>query len=107
MSKILSATCEAGTVTVEGQTVMAEVLSQGTKSSEGVLILEGEEALYLPSSALDIKELIESLNTIIQQIVIITTSLDSVTTSPGTAAAAIAQLTLLKTQLNLTKDNLR
>lgn len=109
MSKILDATCNAtGVVTAEGQTVpAAEVLSEGKKASSGVLLLEGDKARYLPSSATDIKDLISSLVEIINQIATIATGLDAVTVSPGGQAAAIVQLQLMKTQLEATKEQLK
>lgn len=107
MSKILAASCVAGVVTVEGYPITCEVLSQGTKSSTGVVLLDGEVARYLPSSVLDVKELIESMDTILQKIIQIATQLDAVTVSPGAAAANIALLTAMQVQLALTKDNLR
>lgn len=109
MSKILDAECSsAGVVTADGVTVeSAEVLSEGKKHSEGLLFLEGEKARYIPSSATDIKDLITRVVGIVDQITTIVTTLDGVTTSPGSAAAAIATLTTLKTQLNQSKDTLK
>lgn len=61
MSKILDATCSAaGVVTADGVPVnAAEVQSEGKQSSSGLLIMDGEKAWYLPSSATDIKTDIE------------------------------------------------
>lgn len=109
MSKIIDATCSAsGVVTADGVTVQsAEVLSEGTKASSGLLFVEAEKARYLPSNATDIKDLITNLVGIIDQISVIVTTLDGVTTSPGSAAAAIATLGTLKTQLNQSKETLK
>lgn len=109
MSKILNATCNAtGVVTAEGQTVPAAVvLSEGKKQSSGVLLMEGDKATYVTSNASDIKSLIESLVTIINQIATIATGLDAVTVSPGSAAASIAVLQTMKTQLEATKEQLK
>lgn len=109
MSKILDATCNAvGVVTAEGQVVeSALVLSEGKKASSGVLLMEGDKARYLPSNATDIKDLITSLVEIVNQIATIATGLDAVTVSPGTQAANIVALQLLKTELELTKEQLK
>ena len=109
MSKILDATCDAaGVVTANGQTVpAAEVLSEGTKASEGLLFLEREKARYLPSNATDIKDLIESLVTILNQTITILTGLDGVTVTPGSQAANITTLTNLKTQLDNSKGSIK
>jgi len=109
MSKILNATCSAaGVVMAEGQTVPAAVvLSEGKKASNGVLLLEGDKANYLTSNAADIKALIESLVTIINQIATIATGLDAVTVSPGGQTAAITMLQTMKTQLEATKEQLK
>lgn len=108
MAKILEATCEAGIVKVEGFVIQNAVILSlgGAPSSTGVLIIDGASSYFVASSALDVKTLITNLVQIIQQIVTITTGLDAVTVSPGSNAAGIAALTLLKTQLDLTKDTL-
>ena len=107
MSKILSATCVDNQVKIEDLEVDATILSQGKKASTGVALVERDSITYFASNAEDIKDLISSLETIIAQVVTIATALDAVTVSPGTAAAAITALTTLKTQLGLTKDNLK
>lgn len=107
MTKIIAADCSGNVVTADGKTVVAEVLSQGTKPSEGVLALDGLKAVYLTSNAADIKKLIEDVVAIINQVSVVLTGLDGVTTTPGSNAAGIVVLTTLKTQLNLTKDNLK
>lgn len=109
MSKILYATCDAsGKVSVDGLEVPeAQVLSEGTKESEGLLFVQGPKARYLPSSAGDIKDLIGSLVGIVDQIATIASGLDAVTVSPGGQAAAIAQLQTLKTQLEQSGEALK
>lgn len=109
MSKILAATCNAaGVVTADGVPVVgAIVLSEGKKASSGVAVMDGDKVWYLTSSATDIKDLITSMVEITNQIATIATALDAVTVSPGSAAAAIAQLQVLKTQLELTKETLK
>jgi hypothetical protein len=109
MSKILDATANAsGMVTADGvQVVGAIVLSEGKKASSGVAVIDGDKVWYLTSSATDIKDLIGSMVEIINQIATIATGLDSVTTSPSSQAAAIAQLQLMKTELEQTKELLK
>lgn len=109
MPKILNATCTAsGMVRAEGVDVpAAKVLSEGTKASEGALLMEQELAMYLTSSASDIKDLITRLVGIVEQVVAVASSLDSVTTVPGSASAAIAQLEALKVQLDQSKGSLK
>lgn len=104
---MLDATCENGVVTCEGQEIDAEILSEGMGSSSGAVIVDKGTAKYFTSNASDIKDLITSLESIIQQVVLIATALDAVTVSPGSATALITQLTTLKTQLGLTKDQLK
>ncbi len=93
MSKILPATCEAGIVTIEGHVITpATVISQGVKSSSGVALIEQDVVSYLTSNASDIKDLIQSVCSILS-------ALDAVTNSPGGSAANIA--TLLASKENL------
>jgi hypothetical protein len=105
--KVLNATCLAETVTAEGVPVDAEILSEGVASSSGVLLLDGEVATYVTSSASDVKALITALTAITQKIIEIATGLDAVTVSPGTQAANIVLLTALKVQLDASKDTLK
>lgn len=107
MSKVLSASCENSKVTIEGVSIEATILSQGKKQSTGQAILDGEKVVYVTSNALDLKETIESLDTILGQVVTILTGLDGVSTTPGSMTAAITTLTNLRTQFSTTKDNLR
>lgn len=109
MSKILEASCDAnGKVTADGAEVPeAVVLSLGKKASTGVLLLDGEKACYFPSSATDIQDLIENVVGIIDQTKLILAGLDAVSTSPGSQASNIAQLEVLKTQLDQTKEQLK
>lgn len=109
MSKILSATCDAtGKVTADGvEVVGAIVLSEGKKASSGVAVMDGDKVWYLTSNATDLKDAIASLVEIINQIATIATGLDAVTVSPGGQAAAIAQLQVLKTQFEQTKETLK
>lgn len=108
MSRILDAACQAGEVQVQDTIVDAEILSEGNGESSGILILDGgRRPVYLTSNAEDIKDLISDLEEIIQQIQTVLTTIDAVTVSPGTAAAGIAQLGVLKTALGATKETLK
>ncbi len=108
MSKILDASCVAQVVTVEGKPVATAVIqSQGTSASNGVLLMEGDKQTYIASNASDISDLITAIGTLIDQIIIISTTLDGVSTSPGTTTAAIANLGVLKTTFLLQKDLLK
>lgn len=107
MSKILDATCSAlGVVTSEGVAIpSAEILSAGTKASTGLVIIDGENAWYFPSSATDISDVITNVVACLNQTITILSGLNSLTGS--TLTAAIATLTTLKTTLNTSKDTLK
>lgn len=108
MSKVLAAECAAGVVQVEGLPIAdCEVLSQGTKPSEGIVVLDQDKSRYLTGHAEDLAEVIESLDLIFQQVIAILTALDGVSTSPGTVTAAVAALTLAEVQFALMKESLR
>ncbi len=108
-------------MTVEGKPVSSTILSQGTKSSSGVVLLEEELSTYVTSNSVDIAKLIEDTNSLLgkvvdalTQVVVSLSALDAVTTTPGSAAATIALVTtknaLITTAnatLLLTKDNLK
>lgn len=120
MSKILDATCSAtGVVTAEGSTVeSAEVLSEGNQASSGLLLMEGNKARYLTSSATDIKETIEKLIQVLDdlgpaltQIATTLTSIGAGMTGPTTAPpptlpADVIELTSKVTSLTATKAEL-
>jgi len=108
-TKMLEATCDAtGVVKVDGNTVPeAEVLSEGTKISSGALLIDKDLALYLTSSASDVKKVIEDLTAIIQKVIEIATGLDGATNSPGAQATNITALTTLKTSFEATKETLK
>jgi hypothetical protein len=69
MSKVFSATCEAGVVKV-GENVVpgVEVLTQGVAASTGILILDGENAYYFPTIGADLKTTLEKLVEILTQV---------------------------------------
>lgn len=106
MSKVLPATCDAtGKVTADGVVVTAAVvLSEGKQASSGILILEGDVVRYLPSSATDIKTVIEKLETILDDASAAFTSIGAqLTALGGDGATATAKATsLLATKALLT-----
>jgi hypothetical protein len=107
LNKVVTASCQNNTVTIEGQTVEAEILSQGKKSSQGAALIDKDKVVYITSNADDIKKVIEDVAALTQKVIEIATGLDSVSTSPGSQAANIVLLTTLKTQFELTKENLK
>lgn len=108
MPKVLNATCVAGVVTADSLPVpSAAVLSEGVKSSEGILVLDHEDATYLTSNASDIKDLITAIGNVCDKIITTLTAIDAVTLAPGSNAANIALITVAKTQLMLQKDMLK
>ena len=118
--KMLEATCDAqGKVTALGVVVdVAAVISEGKQASSGVLVLDGATAIYIASSATDIKTTIEKIVAVIDdltaslnQIVTVITAVGAGMTGPTTAppptlAADLAVLTGKVTTLNATKTAL-
>lgn len=120
MSRILEATCDAsGKVTADGAVVDgAFVFSEGKQASSGLLFLQGDNAFFIPSSATDIKTVIEKLvlviddlNASLNQLVTTLTSVGAGMTGPTTAppptlASDLAQITAKVTSLTSTKSAL-
>ncbi len=108
MAKILEATCAAGEVKVGAITVAdAVILSQGVKSSTGVIALDEDKATYLTSNAEDVADLIETLNDLITTLTTTLTSMDAALLAPGAGTAGIAQLISKNAVLLTQKDNLK
>lgn len=112
MSKILDATCEGGEVTIEGKTVSATILSQGTASSEGAALVDKDKVIYVASNATKLAETIEKACEMIQDIATILTSIGAgmtgpTTAPPGTLATDVASLIAKANTLNALKDNLK
>jgi hypothetical protein len=108
MIKVLQATCEGGVVTVEGQEITPDlILSEGVGASSGVLIIDADKSYYVAKTSPDLKSAITSLVAILDQAIVVLTTLDAGMVVPGGAAAGIATLTTLKTTFNTTKDNLK
>ncbi len=113
MSKILDASCVAQIVTVDGKPVATALIqSQGTKSSDGVLLMEGDKQTYVTSNASDIKDLISQVTDLIQLVsdtfTAIGTGMTGPTTAPpGTLPTSITQLATIKSLLTVMKENLK
>jgi hypothetical protein len=121
MSKMLEATCVAGIVTADGVPVpTADILSEGVGASEGILILEEDEAKYLAKISPDLKSTLEKLSSVCDTIKSGLQAIDAVTTlittcgaGAGTAtwlpvnASAIAALTTAKAEIDALKASLR
>jgi len=110
VSKALLAVCDAeGKVTtvVGAAEIEADILSEGKQESAGIVLLDGTQATYITSNASDIKALIERIVAIVEKIELIATGVDAASNSPGGQTANITVLTLLRTQLNSTKDLLK
>lgn len=107
MSKFFEASCEDGVVTYQGVEVPAEILSAGLGSSTGLLFFQKDRAFYLPSSASDIDGLIERLVELTTQLETILSGLDAVSTTPGSQAANITQLGVLKDELDESRGTLK
>lgn len=107
MTKILDAECSAGVVQVDGFVVEADLVTDGIGDSEGFVLLDGETVKYVASNVDDLKEIIDAVAAIVDQLIVVTTSLDAVTISPGSASAGIALLTPLKLQMVALKEVLR
>lgn len=62
MSKILSATCQAGIVTADGVPVPgAVILGEGVGASSGALILDEARKVYVPKTSPDLKTTLEKV----------------------------------------------
>lgn len=119
MTQILDATCVNGSVTSESVVVSdADILSQGTRSSEGILVIQDDEAKYLTSNAEDLQDAIDKLSDILDQVSSLVASIvnDSVFI-PGSGGASLtfppsfstdkAALDSAIDELNQMKDNLK
>lgn len=112
MSKMIPATCVGGVVTAEGVPVAAAtILSEGVGQSEGVVLLDEDEARYIAKISPDLKTTIERLISTIEKSVQgltacttafsnIAAAMTGVTTAPPpTLAADLAAITLAGTNL--------
>lgn len=90
MSKVLAASCVGGVVTVQGIPVPGvTLLSEGVASSEGILILDADQAYYVTNIGNDLDTTLEKL---IAAIAKIATALEKATDGFGKAVAALTKL---------------
>ncbi len=106
-AKVFSAACAASIVLVGGIPVACTILGEGIGPSTGFLIIEGDDAFYVPKTSPDLKATIESIGTILDKIVAIATALNAVTVPPGSATSLIAQLVALNVTLAASKEVLK
>ena len=112
MSKILNATCQGGTVLVDGVPVNAEILSEGQGPSEGVALIEKEKVFYVASNATDIKTTLEKVTNVLTKIGETLTAIGGGMTGPTTApppnlATNVAEMNLVIAELTALKDVLK
>ena len=83
---MIPATCQAGVVTADDVPVPAAVIqSKGVGASEGVLLIDGEEARYLPNTTPDIEETLEKISDALTTIANTLTAIGAGMTGPTTA----------------------
>jgi hypothetical protein len=112
MSKMLDASCSGGVVIAEGVPVPeAQILSEGVGPSTGVIIIDEDRARYLAKVTPDLKTTLEKIASALGAIASALTAIDSKpagTLPPAPAAAAnIATITSLQTDINTLKGMLR
>jgi len=113
MSKLLPAQCQAGIVRSGGVIVPgATILSKGTGSSSGAVILEGETATYMTSNATDLEQTLTKVNELIGKLVEALNAISGSMAGPATAPPPglppiIIQINAIASELNLLKGNLK
>lgn len=112
MSKVLEATCVAGVVTSELVPVpAADILSEGIGPSEGILILDEDNATYVTSNASDIKSALDSIASALTQIATALTLIDAkpmgVLPPVPAATANVVAITAIQAQLSALKEILK
>lgn len=119
MSKILRGTCQNGVVR-EGDAIVPEavLLSEGVGASEGLVILEEDEASYIAKTSPDLKTTLEKLIAALGQISTAINSLDTrgfligVTgatpiVGPPALSGTVSQINSAKEDLETLKGDLR
>lgn len=123
MSKVIEATCVGGVVTAEGVPIpSADILSEGVAQSDGILILDEDDAKYVAKTSPDLKETLEKLSAALDNIASALSAIDgagyiiSVTggpspvvaiPSPPVATGDIASINSAKSAIDLFKENLK
>lgn len=116
MTKIIEASCVQSVVSADGVTVpAAEILSEGIGTSDGILVMDGEKAYYIPKAFSNLKSTLDSLSDALGGIASALTLIDAkvmATTcpaGPGTAgptplaASDIAAITTAKAEIDTLK----
>ncbi len=79
MTKVLEASCVGGVVTVDGFAVpSATILSEGVGASNGVVLLDDDQAFYINATSADLKS---TLDTLIDVLTEVKTALDKTVAS--------------------------
>ena len=112
MAKFIDATCVNNQVTAYGKPVQAEILSQGKKSSSGIMVMEDSRRAYVTSNATDIADLITKLSSLVQLVSDTFSAIGSgmtgpTTAPPGSLPTSISQLATIKSDLDTLKVNLK
>lgn len=112
MSKVIEATCQASTVTIDGQPVSATILSKGIGSSEGIAVLDKDKVTYITSNATDLETTLDNLNQSLTKLVTILTAIGAGMTGPTTAppptlVADLAEITAIVATLTTLKGALK
>lgn len=120
MAKILPATCSTGVVTADGVPVpSAVILSEGIGASQGILVLDEDDAKYIPKTSPDLKETLEKLVSALGSLTTALTAIDlksQATSCPAgsgatiplpLAAASIASISSVQSELIVLKETLK
>lgn len=112
MTKLLPATCEGSEVTCEGQVIEAVIVSQGSESSSGVVLIDSDKAYYIANISPDLSTIITDLSTMLNSIASLFTSIGSgmtggSTAPPPTLASDVASLQNKISELDQLGENLR
>lgn len=117
MSKVIRATCSDLEVVAAGVPVpSAEIFSEGKGDSDGVLIIDRDEAFYIPNTTPDLKETLDKVVDALTSIASALSALDGAgfliaatagVPSPPIAAGAISTINSLKAELEELKEDLQ
>lgn len=112
MARIFPATCIAGVVQVDGHTILPTptIISQGTQSSTGVMILHGNTAYYVATNATDLADTLTQVQNVLGTVA---SSLNALAGGIGipalilSTAAAATSINAVATTLGTMKVNLK
>lgn len=113
MTKAVTATCQDNKVKVGDLEITGvTILSQGKKSSTGILFLEGEQLYYVASNATDLHDVIQQTTAIVDKLKLIIQAIGAGMTGPTTAPPAtlatdLADIASKSSTLSALKDNLK